>query len=185
MDGTLTEPLLDFAQIRSDMGIAAGLPILEALEQMNPAEREVANEVLCRHERAAAEQSTLNPGCRELLDFLAQHRLPTALITRNSLACTRIVLAAHGLSFDTLITREDPPYKPSPDPLWLALSRLGVSNRAAAVMVGDGEHDIAAAHAAGIASIWISHGVPRRFDIKPTYEFESLTQLHHALIAVR
>lgn len=35
MDGTLTEPLLDFPRIKADMGIG-NRPILEALAEMTP-----------------------------------------------------------------------------------------------------------------------------------------------------
>ena len=38
MDGTLTEPMLDFPRIRADMGIAQG-PILESLAQMDEPRR--------------------------------------------------------------------------------------------------------------------------------------------------
>src|SRR5277367_6240230 len=71
MDGTLTQPLLDFDQIRRDMGIGNG-PILESIKKMNPAERTVAEQILFRHEDRAAEESELNPGCRELLQWVDQ-----------------------------------------------------------------------------------------------------------------
>src|SRR5689334_12399618 len=83
MDGTLTEPMLDFPKIKAEMGIGAR-PILEALAEMSPHLRAQAEAVLLRHEDHAAENSTLNPGCRELLDHLTGHSIPTALITRNS-----------------------------------------------------------------------------------------------------
>ena len=69
MDGTLTEPMLDFPRIKAEMGIG-DRPILEALAGMNPRERSIAETVLHRHEEEAARGSTLNPGCRELLEWL-------------------------------------------------------------------------------------------------------------------
>src|SRR5258708_29001083 len=83
MEGTLPEPMLDFPRIKADMGIG-DRPILEALGEMGLSERAVAEATLLRHEQHAAENSALNPGCRELLEWLDPHRLSTALIPRHS-----------------------------------------------------------------------------------------------------
>src|SRR4051812_17281556 len=82
MDGTLTRPMLDFPRIKAEMGIGTR-PILEALAEMDEAARRAAEAVLLRHEGEAAAGSTLNDGCRDVLDWLAGRRIPTALITRN------------------------------------------------------------------------------------------------------
>ena len=98
MDGTLTRPLLDFDAIRAEIGVSG--PILEAIRDFDPARRAAADAVIDRHELDAAERSTLNDGCEPLLDLIAAHGLPTALITRNSCRCMNLVLARHGLRFD-------------------------------------------------------------------------------------
>ena len=54
MDGTLTEPYLDFEAIRREMGIAPGCWLLEAIAAMPPTERAAAESMLHRHEEAAA-----------------------------------------------------------------------------------------------------------------------------------
>ena len=57
LDGTLTEPFLDFDVIRDEMGLAlGGGPILEAMETMTPVQLEQANAVLRVHEERAVEQ---------------------------------------------------------------------------------------------------------------------------------
>src|SRR3954447_75429 len=84
MDGTLTEPMLDFPRIKAAMGIG-DRPILEALSEMNACDRSLAEPVLHEHEERAAAGSTLNPGCRELLHLVRERGIRTALITRNSL----------------------------------------------------------------------------------------------------
>jgi HAD superfamily hydrolase (TIGR01549 family) len=178
LDGTLTCPLLDFERIRRDMGIAAGLPILEAMSRMGEPARAGANEILLRHEREAALAAALNPGCHEVLHFLRERGTPMAVITRNSLDSTRIVLETHRIAIKVLVTREDEPYKPRPEPVFLALERLGVNTHPEHIwMVGDGEHDIAAANAAGIRSIWLSHGRERAFPSRPSLEIPDLFQL--------
>jgi HAD superfamily hydrolase (TIGR01509 family) len=175
MDGTLTEPLLDFPAIKAELNIGHR-PILEALADMDDDRRAAAETILDRHERRAAESSTLNPGCEALLQWLADHAIPTAVITRNSRACAQIVAARHGLTFDTLITREDGPFKPDPAPLLLACRRLNVAP-ADAWMVGDGQYDVEAGHAAGVPTVWLSHGRARTFAATPWRVVDDLTQL--------
>lgn len=175
MDGTLTAPILDFPLIKAEMDIGPG-PILESLSQLDDARRRQAEAVLHRHEKTAAENSRLNEGCRDLLTWLAAIRLPTALITRNSFLSVQTVLRTHQLSMDVVITREDCAFKPSPIPLQLACQRLGV-NHDHAWMVGDGQHDIEAARAAGIRAVWISHQKPRSFDAEPWLTVADLPEL--------
>lgn len=179
MDGTLTEPMLDFPRIKAEMGIG-DRPILEALAMLSGPERERAKAVLLRHEEQAAEHSTLNPGCRELLAWLHEQRILTALITRNSRLSMETVLRRHKLSLNVLVTREDPPYKPNPHPLKLACKKLNVAIDDA-WMVGDGWYDVQAGEAAGIKTIWLSHGKPKPFEHLPWREVRDLPELHRML----
>jgi len=183
MDGTLTEPLLDFPRIKAEIGIG-NRPILEALAQLPPAARQEAEAILHRHEDQAAQTCHLNPGCETLLHWLDQQRIPQAIITRNSRSCARIILNRHRLNIEVLITREDGPFKPDPHPLLRACQHLGV-NPAGAWMVGDGEHDIVAAERAGIPSIWLSHGRSRPFAAQPTRTLAQLPDLLHLLQSLR
>lgn len=172
MDGTLTCPMLDFPRIKRDMGIG-DRPILEALADMDPAARQVAEQILLRHEEVAAEQSTLNVGCLELLTRLGELNIATALITRNSRQSVTTVLATHRLAIDVLVSREDAPFKPHPAGLLRACAQLGVSP-ADAWMVGDGQYDVEAGAAAGIATIWLCHGRARHFAAKQWLELPDL-----------
>jgi HAD superfamily hydrolase (TIGR01549 family) len=175
MDGTVTRPMLDFPRLKAEMGIGQQ-PILEALADMEPQRQAHAHAILLRHEDEAAAQSTLNDGCLRLLSLLKQQKVGTALITRNSRSSARTVLARHGLSFDLVITREDGPYKPDPRPLWRACEALG-AEPGQTWMVGDGQYDVEAAAAAGIGSIWLSHGQPRAFAAVPWMTVQSLDEL--------
>jgi HAD superfamily hydrolase (TIGR01549 family) len=179
MDGTLTEPMLDFPRIKAEMGIG-DRPILEALAEMDARRRDAAEAVLLRHEQHAAEHSTLNPGCRELLDWLEANSIQSALITRNSRASAQTVLARHRLSFEAMVTREDPPYKPNPYPLRLACQRLGLKEPDV-WMVGDGVFDVQAGIAAGIRTVWVTQGRSREFAAKPWKEVHGLVDLHQLL----
>jgi len=183
MDGTLTEPMLDFPRIKAEMGIGAG-PILESLAQLDDSRRPLAEAVLQRHEKIAAEQSRLNEGCLDLLTWLKFRQISMALITRNSRISAATVTARHGLNFDALITREDGPFKPDPFSLSLACERLGVKSDET-WMVGDGQYDVEAAIAAKIRAVWISHGRPRHFFAEPWLTIANLPELMDVLLARR
>jgi phosphoglycolate phosphatase-like HAD superfamily hydrolase len=183
MDGTLTQPMLDFPRIKSDMGIGDG-PILESLALLEESRRQQAEAVLLRHEEIAAENSCLNGGCHELLDWLAREKIPVAVITRNSRLSVDTVIRRHGLKISIRITRDDGPFKPSPVPLKLACQRLGVEPPSA-WMVGDGQYDVEAAAAAAIPSIWISHGKPRHFATEPWMTVGNLHELAEILRQIR
>lgn len=175
MDGTLTEPRLDFPRLKAEMGIGSR-PILEALAEMQQAERLIAEAILHRHEEEAARLSVLNPGCREILAWADAKGIGSALITRNSRASVKTVLATHGLPIDVLITREDAPPKPDPQPLLQACKRLNVLPQRV-WMVGDGEYDVRAAFNASIRSVWLSHRRPRLFPEEPWKEVIDLWEL--------
>lgn len=183
MDGTLTEPLLDFPRIKAEMNIG-DRPILEAIAEMSPEARQLAEAVLLRHEEEAAARSTLNPGCRELLEWIDETNLPAAVITRNSLVSVTTVLGIHGLHFEVLVTREDGKYKPDPAPLQLACEKLG-AELARAWMVGDGQYDVEAGLAAGCATVWVSHGRQKPFAAEPWRTVRDLRELTALLRACR
>src|SRR6185369_9337628 len=80
LDGTLTEPVLDFDAIRAEIGLPPG-PILEQLAGADPALRARAEVILRRHELAAIDRATLADGCTELLGDLHARRVPHAILT--------------------------------------------------------------------------------------------------------
>lgn len=175
LDGTLTRPLLDFPRIHEEMGIG-DKPILEALAEMSLERRREAEAVLLRHEEQAAEGSTLNEGCHELLAWGRGQGLRMGVITRNSQESTRTVCQKHGLAFDLLVTREFGEFKPSPAPLLHACRRLEVGPEEA-WMVGDGQFDVEAGLAANVLTVWVSHGRERHFPAEPWWTVRDLVEL--------
>jgi FMN phosphatase YigB (HAD superfamily) len=49
-------------------------------------------------------------------------------------------------------------------------------------MIGDGSHDIIAGRAAGVPTVWISHGRTREFDAEP---WRTIRDLHELLRLLR
>jgi HAD superfamily hydrolase (TIGR01509 family) len=176
MDGTLTVPYFDFPAIRAEIGV--GSPILEAIEKLDDEKREAALAILHRHEDRCAAECVLNPGCEELIQWLKERSVKLAVVTRNTFKSASTVFGRLKIPIDMLITRDDEaPFKPAPDPLLLACRRLNVSPEQT-WMIGDGQYDIEAGRAAGIRTIWLSHGNRRDFDATPDVVLRDLIDLN-------
>jgi HAD superfamily hydrolase (TIGR01509 family) len=175
MDGTLTAPYFDYPAIRAEIGVVEG-GLLEFIEQLPPDQRAAAEAILHGHEARAAMESTLNPGCDELMTWVERQQLPTALITRNTRKSVACVMDRHRLKFDCLVTREDGRFKPDPAPLLLACEKLNV-RPADAWMIGDASYDCTAGAAAGVPTVWVSHGKARDFDAAPWKTVQDLPEL--------
>ena len=154
LDGTITEPVLDFDLIRREMGIKQEISILEAMELMTESERLAAMEVLERHEDHAAEISTLNIGAKETLEKLRNSSIPVGIHTRNKRSNVIAVEQKHGLHFDAICAREDGPVKPDAFGV-LYLCKLFGCLPAESLVVGDFVHDLISAKAAGAISVLI------------------------------
>ncbi len=152
MDGTLTEPLLDFDAIRRELGLPEKAPIIEGIAAMDADRRAAGERILDRHEMAAAGKCVLMPGAKATLAALHSRGVRAALLTRNSRACAETVLRRHSLNFCHVATRENGPHKPHPGSIFNILRACGVQ-AAEAVMVGDYLFDLQAAAGAGVDSV--------------------------------
>ena len=75
--------------------------------------------------------------------------IKTGVVTRNSRVSVDTFCRKHGIAFDAVITREDAPPKPSPEPLTAAVERMGLGKHDV-IYVGDFELDRLTGEAAGI-----------------------------------
>ena len=159
LDGTLTDPLLDFEAIRREIGIAPGRPILEALDGWGPTERARAEEILRRHELDAIAAATLADGCREILALLAALDIPTAILTRNVRDAVTAFTRRFDFRFQAIYTREDGPPKPSPHGALVLCRALGTA-AADTLAVGDYKFDVIAGRDAGCRTALVRHAPP-------------------------
>lgn len=150
LDGTLTQPLLDFDAMRAEIGLPPG-PILEQLAHADAATQARAEEILRRHEREAIARATLADGCADVLAHLASRRVPAAILTRNIREVVDTFVASFGFSFAAVYTREDGPHKPSPAGVFALCEKMGVVP-SETLMVGDYKFDILAGRNAGCAT---------------------------------
>lgn len=110
---------------------------------------------------------------------------PTAIVTSKGKGMTKRSLDHVGLgsAFDAVVTFEETTrHKPLPDPVFLALERLGASPDSA-LFVGDSPHDMHAGRAAGVqtaAALWGPFSRDELATAHPTYwltGFDELRQL--------
>ena len=176
LDGTLTQPYLDFDQIRAEIGDIDG-PILEAMEQMSADDRRNAEEILHRHERLAARESQLNHGVKELFTWLRVRQMGIGLVTRNCRESVNQVSRIHNLTFDSIFTRDDGPAKPDPFPV-LQVCRDMQVQPADSVVVGDYVFDLISGRRAGAWSVLFqTNDSEADFSNEADYVISSLNEL--------
>lgn len=173
LDGTLVDSALDFEVIRRDMGLPAGSPILEALNEIPAgAEKERLLDVLRSHELRGAERAVLFDGVPRFLEWLDQHGLYRAILTRNSRESTDLVLRRLAIPFTQVLTREDAPPKPDPTGL-LHICRVWGLYPAEVLFCGDYLFDLEAGSRAGMRTILFA---PRE---SPAYASQATVVLKH------
>jgi HAD superfamily hydrolase (TIGR01509 family) len=152
LDGTLLEPMLDFAAVRAEIGLPPAAPILEAMACMDDAGQARARAILDRREAEAAGRSQLMPGARDLVAHLRSRGIKVAVLTRNSRPSVDLAVRRHGLSFDASVTRDEQNPKPSPEGVHRLMDTCGTRPEET-ILVGDYRFDIEAGRRSGVRTI--------------------------------
>ncbi|HSB77832.1 MAG TPA: HAD family hydrolase [Candidatus Methylomirabilis sp.] len=157
MDGVVVRQQLDFLAIKREIfGTTEGY-ILERMAGLPPDARVRAESILERHETAAAMTAEPMDGILPFLQWMEARGLRRGIVTRNSRKSVELVLRRLGLAFDAVVTREDAPPKPAPEPVWLACRRMELSP-AELVFVGDFEFDMLAGRRANVRTVLLRSG---------------------------
>ncbi|MFC2175099.1 HAD family hydrolase [archaeon] len=166
MDDTLLHLNVDWSAVREKMneyssqyGIDIPPGILEGLIGIQEEKVKAGLfGIMDEYEANGWQDSYLLPHAKEVLDSLEGYSL--AVVTGNGRKATSKVLEKHGLTeyFGAVVTREDG-QKPLPDPIYVALERLGCE-AGDAVFVGNGLNDARAASAAGVTAICLNNSYP-------------------------
>lgn len=126
---------------------------------------------LYHYERLLCVDSVLYPGVANGLRALHAAGLPLGCVTNKPSRFTRPLLERLDIAdcFGAVVGGDDAPRKkPDPAPLLMATEQLGVDPRHC-LMVGDSEHDIAAARAAGCPVIAVPYGYNHGRDIREAH----------------
>ena len=128
------------------------------------------------------DETTLYPGVREGLDRLAAAGHTLALLSNKPGAASREILRHFEIEalFASIIGGDSGvPLKPDPEAVFTILRAVG-GERADTWMIGDNHTDIAAAHRAGIHSIFVTYGMGTLGAEPPEQtvaDFDALTRL--------
>lgn len=153
---------LDLPTIKSFIGDGVAKLVTRALEAtgglpVGQEESTLLRRFLDVYEADPSSHTRPFSGVVETLGVLRQQGLRLGICTNKPIIATQRLLEDLGLRqlVDAVVGGDSfPSRKPSPEPLLGLLAMLGVP-AARAVMVGDNEHDVAAARAAGVAKVLI------------------------------
>jgi phosphoglycolate phosphatase-like HAD superfamily hydrolase len=183
LDGTLTKPVHDFAEIRAMLGLSddPGQGILEQLAALPTDRRKPLTERLDAYELELAEASEPSDGAMELLEWLEGREIPVAIVTRNNVRNVEATLAAIGLGRffcgQAVVTRETGPVpKPAPDGILWHLRRWK-AHPAEAVMIGNHLIDVEAGRAAATMTVQIDQSGVFEWGSPADYHVRSLKEL--------
>lgn len=170
MDGTLVHSVYDWIAIRDALGVA-GHSILDEIEAIaDPTEREQKRDMLNAFEREASLAATLKDGALELVKFVRDQGLKTALVSNNSLENVSHILQKFGLEFDEVLTRDVGLHKPSGAPLLEVMRRLELRPEHC-MYVGDYLFDVQAGLDAGCAQVGILYDETGEFSEGADFTF--------------
>jgi HAD superfamily hydrolase (TIGR01509 family) len=157
MDGVVVRQRLDFLAIKQEIfGTTHGF-ILERMADLSPPERLRAEAILERHETAAALAAEPMDGILPFLTWMEANDLRRGLVTRNSRKSVELALARLMIRFDAVVTREDAPPKPAPEPVWAACRGMGLQS-SEVMFVGDYEFDMLSGRRAGARTVLLRSG---------------------------
>jgi pyrophosphatase PpaX len=162
-----------------------GTPLVQQLRAYTADEDEVAH-LLARYRKYQAEHhdrlTRAYDGVPEVVSALAQRGHPLAIVTSKATPIARQSLTFVGLDgyFPTIIGFDETTrHKPDPEPVNLALQRLGITSDRA-VFVGDSPYDIQAGKAAGVltvAALWGAFSRETLADANPNHFIGSVADL--------
>ena len=179
LDGTLTNPVHDFAQMRSALGMAKDADILQTIAAAEGEQRLLLTQQLDQLEAHYAARASAALGVEKLIVQLVNKNCQLGIFTRNTKEMALLSLQAIGVAqyFDSdfIIGRDQAPHKPNPVGLTQLLQQWQVKV-SDAVMVGDFRFDLEAGRAAGTATVHIAKD-EQRWPELTDYFYNSLAQL--------
>ncbi|KMZ72776.1 HAD superfamily hydrolase [Zostera marina] len=198
MDGTLTVPVINFAEMyREVLGDEAykllrsqnpneSIDILHHIDGLEtPEEKKKAYDIIVRFEKQGLDRLQIMPGAADLCRFLDSKNIRRGLVTRNMKNAVDMFHLRFGMVFNPALSREFKPYKPNPAPLLHICSTWGIHPNEI-MMIGDSlKDDIVCGKRAGAFTCLLDETDQHDFDdhhhIKPDFKVSSLVQVDSLL----
>ena len=141
-----------------------GEPLWTSMEALFPeVDTEEAIRIYRKYQMESWEKEIrIFPGLRELVEAIRASGRSASIVTSRMRATTLQYLDVFGIRgmFDVIITADDTTiHKPNPEPVLIALKRLG-ADAADAIMLGDTRFDIGCANNAGVESVLVTWSFP-------------------------
>lgn len=175
MDGTLTEPTIDFGSIRRELGFEPG-DLAAQILALPEDDRRRAWQVIERHEEHAMRAQKLQSGAAELLGECRRAGLRLGLLTRNARKSVDHLCGRYRLVFDIVITREFSFIKPHPAPLLRMIETWSLAPDQV-LMIGDYRFDIDCGRAAGTRTCFFQNPGQTWYGQDADYTVHSMAEL--------
>ena len=161
-----------------------GLPLVYAFSGYEPAVRESLYEAYQKENaRILATSVRIFDGIMEGLDQVRKMGIRQGVVTSKKRETALFSMKQFDMDpyFEVLITREDTDvHKPNPEPIFLAMQKMGITDVSRVLYVGDSVHDLRCAGNAGVDSAAVNWTYMPLYELaaeKPTYWLDRLTDL--------
>jgi pyrophosphatase PpaX len=182
-----TKTVLDRELSDAELLAAVGTPLREQMRLIDAERADELVDVYRTHNEPLHEGLEACDGMLEVLRRLKDEGRRLGIVTSKRRATVELAFAVLPLRdyFDVMVTAEETEHhKPHPEPLLLALDRLGMPPEATAY-VGDSPFDVRAAKAAGVTAIAVTwggiHSAERLANEQPDALVHDAEELHAAL----
>jgi HAD superfamily hydrolase (TIGR01549 family) len=183
LDGTLTNPVHDFAHMRRVLGMPENADILHTLAQTQGELKQQLTQKLDELDAFYAAKATPALGVVELIAKLAARGCKLGIFTRNTQEMALLSLESIGIdqyfTSKVVIGRDEAPAKPDPQGLLEMLKRWKAPIDGA-VMVGDYKFDLEAGRQAGAVTVHVASGQERWPELTD-YHYLNLADLNKVL----
>lgn len=161
MDGTLTVPNLDFAEMYRRCGVDKKDDILKVLAAMPSEEAASRYKIIEDMEDEATRTMKLMPGAPELMMWLRAHKIRTAVVTRNTMKSVKALETMLG-TLDIIVARDTHAGilpKPHPSAMQYICKEWNITDPSTLIMIGDSPaNDVAFGKGAGTLTALLNSG---------------------------
>ena len=181
IDNTLVSCSLDFSQLRHQLGCPADMDLLSFVEAIADHDvRRRAEQIILDHELSDAQHAYPLSGSHDLLRYLKNQGIRSAIVTRNCDVASQLKLAQTGIEVEVLLTREHCAPKPDPQSLMILAERWQLASDQI-LYVGDYLYDLQAAFNASMPSCLVTNGEDNGFASLASITVTTLDELQEKL----
>ena len=162
-----------------------GLPLMSAFcEYKDPQVRQLLHDVYLReNKKLLADSAHIFEGIEDGLAAVRDMGVRQGIVTSKRRDAALFTIRQFGIEdfFETIITREDTQiHKPNPEPIFLAMEKMGITDVSRVLYVGDSIHDLRCAANAGVDSAAVNWTYMPKDELaaeKPLFWLNRLTDL--------